>query len=74
MSEHESIEQAVRRAERVTGGSIAMMIEAGIKAGLAEKAEHKSHDVVTKHQCTAPSATCWADPDCPVYSSHGHVQ
>jgi hypothetical protein len=57
MSEYESIEQAVRRAERVTGGSIAMMIEAGIKAGLAAATEpHNADDGVTG--CVHDGTSC----------------
>jgi hypothetical protein len=67
MSEHESIEQAVRRAERVTGGSIAMMIEAGIKAGLAEKAEHNADDAVTHLPCRWCRATVGHNVGCMAY-------
>lgn len=61
MNEHESIEQAVRRAERATNGSIAMMIEAGIRKGFENLA--------------LPSQCCPAAPDghngwCTAHRSH----
>lgn len=61
MRENESIEQAVRRAERATNGSIAMMIEAGIRKGFENLA--------------LPGQCCPAAPDghngwCTAHRSH----
>jgi non-canonical (house-cleaning) NTP pyrophosphatase len=64
---NETILQAVRRAGRSANGDIAVMIAAGIEAGLAEKTDHKSHDVVTHLPCRWCRATVGHNVGCTAY-------